>query len=141
MSESTTKSIATATRNQQHKNILICVYQYLFYMNSGVKPDIRGIVEETFHLPYADCDAFAKQALMQVVRHAQEAVNDIDPLLNQWKFERLGLIEQAILLMGYVYIKKLDFAPAIAIKIMVRLSQVFGESDSYRYINAVLEKV
>lgn len=129
------------TRNQMQSGLMICLYQYLFYVNMQEKPDINQIVENVFHKPLNECDPFIRKSLKSAIIHAQTAINEIEPLLNDWVFTRLSLIEQAILLLGYVEIKHLGFARPVAIDIAVKLAAKYADEKSYKFINAVLENV
>ena len=73
--------------------------------------------------------------------HAQEAVDAISPLLNNWKFERLGYIERAILILAYVEHKYLEFPKPVAIDIAIKLSRKYADEESYKFINAVIENI
>ena len=129
------------TRNQMQSGLMFCLYQYFFYVNMHEKPDINQIVENIFNKPISECDMFIKKCIKLAVINAQKAINEIEPLLNDWVFTRLSLVEQAILLLGYVEIKFLDFPRPVAIDIAVKLAAKYADESSYKFINAVLEKV
>ena len=129
------------TRNQIQNLIMVCIYQYLFYLNLEQKPDISSIIESTFELPLAECDKFAKSVIVKSIKNAQEAVDTISPLLNKWKFERLGLVEQAILIQAYTEIKYCDMPKPVVIDVAVKLCLKYASEDSYKFINGVLEKL
>ena len=129
------------TRNQIQNLIMVCIYQYLFYLNLEQKPDISSIIESTFEQPVAECDKFARSVIVNSIKNAQEAVDTITPLLNKWKFERLGLVEQAILIQAYTEIKYCNMPKPVVIDVAVKLCLKYANEDSYKFINGVLEKL
>ena len=129
------------TRNQMQSGLMFCLYQYLFYVNMQEKPDLNQIVESIFHKPLNQCDPFIRKSIKSTILHAQEAINQIEPHLNDWVFTRLSLIEQAILILAYTEIKYLDFPKPVAIDIAVKLAMKFADEQSHKFINAVLEKI
>lgn len=129
------------TRNQMQSGLMICLYQYLFYVNMQEKPDVNLIVEGVFQKPLSECDPFVRKCLKTAIINAQTAINHIEPFLNEWIFTRLSLVEQAILLLGYTEIKYLEFPRPIAIDIAVKLAAKYADEKSHKFINAVLEKI
>ncbi|MDD3383231.1 MAG: transcription antitermination factor NusB [Bacilli bacterium] len=131
----------SVSRSKLHELIMMCIYQYLFYLRMGDKPEIDSIVRSIFDLSTKDIDSFAKKVILETIKNMQQAVDDISKYLVKFKFERLSLIEQAILVLGYVEMKLLDIPSQIAINIAVKLTQKYSDQDSYKYINAVLQRV
>ena len=129
------------SRNQMQGKLMVCIYQYLFYLNLEQKPDISSIIESTFEQPVAECDKFARSVIVNSIKNAQEAVDTITPLLNKWKFERLGLVEQAILIQAYTEIKYCNMPKPVVIDVAVKLCLKYANEDSYKFINAVLQNV
>jgi len=129
------------SRSKLHELIMICIYQYLFYLRIEDKPEIDSIIKSVFNSSPSDIDSFAKKVILETIRNMQKAVDDISLYLVKFKFERLGLIEQAILVLAYVEMKFLDIPPQIAINIAVKLTQKYSDDESYKYVNAVLQKV
>ena len=129
------------SRSKLHELIMICIYQYLFYLRIEDKPEIDSIIKSVFNSSPSDIDSFAKKVILETIRNMQKAVDDISLYLVKFKFERLGLIEQAILVLAYVEMEFLDIPPQIAINIAVKLTQKYSDDESYKYVNAVLQKV
>ena len=130
----------TISRNQQHSKAMTCIYQYLFYLKANYKQDIKELINSAFKEGEA-VDPFVKKAVIEAIKHMPEIVETIDPLLNKWTFKRLGLVEQAILSLGYVEIKYLDVPRQVATDVCVKLAIKFADAKSYKFINAVLEKI
>lgn len=59
--------------------------------------------------------------------------------MKRWRFERLGYIEQAVLILAC---SELEFGlqnKAVIVNEAVRLVKLYGEEDSYRLVNGVLD--
>lgn len=127
------------SRNQIQERIMIALYQYLFYIASFEKPDLSEIINNVFGTNISKIDAFAKNTIMAAFKNGPEAVEEISKHLKEFNFERLNIVEQAILLLGYVQIRHLNQPKQVAINVCVKLTQKYCDHGSYKYINAVLE--
>ncbi len=139
--EHTGDSHSTLSRNQMHEKLMVCTYQYLFYLSINEKQDLNELIESAFNIPVNECDPFVKKCLFSIIVNLPEIVTTVDPLLKEWKFERLGFIEQAILVLGTAEYKYMEVPKPIVINIAVKLARKFADDDSYKFINAVLEKI
>ena len=141
MGNITANSNSSVSRNQLQGQIMTCVYQYLFYLKFEEKPDLINIICDVFEMPVENVDPYAKKAVLECVKNMQEAVDAITPCLNKFTFERLSLVEQAILALAYVENHYLKQPKAVAINVAVKLAQKYSDAESYKYINGVLEQV
>ncbi len=122
-------------RNQREKSVL-CIYAYLCLAR-----DINTIIEDTFACPIADIDPYFINVIKKAVTNFNEYKKYIDRVLDNWSFERLGTIEKAILLVGCAEFSLQEVAAAIIIDEAVELAKKYGEADSYRLINNVLDVI
>lgn len=127
------------TRNQIQERIMIALYQYLFYISADEKPDISELIMNVFGTSINHIDAFAKQTILAAIKNGPEAVEAITQYLKDFNFGRLNIVEQAILLLGYIEIKYMEQPKQVAINVCVKLAQKFADHEAYKYINAVLE--
>ncbi|MCD7839958.1 MAG: transcription antitermination factor NusB, partial [Erysipelotrichaceae bacterium] len=58
-----------------------------------------------------------------------------------WTFERLGMMEKAILLIATCEMLEFDTPKEVAINEAVLNAKKFCEDDAYKFINGVLSKV
>ena len=71
-----------------------------------------------------------------------ELIELINDQLNQWTFDRLGYIEQAILLLACGEVIALQTPKQVVINESVEYAKKYGEEDTtYKLINATLDKV
>ena len=129
------------SRNQMHEKLMICTYQYLFYLSINEKQSIEDLLKASFQEHIDEVDKFSKDYLRTMILNLPDIVAHIEPLLNKWTFKRLEFVEQAILVLGYTEYKYLNTPKPVIINICVKLAQKFGNDESYKFINAVLENI
>ena len=59
----------------------------------------------------------------------------------KWNFDRLNLLEQAILVMSYTHKQTQDTDKRIIINIAVKLAKNYLDKDDYKFGNGILDKV
>ena len=129
------------TRNQLQEKLMVCTYQYLFYLSIGEKQSLEDLLLSSFNTSPQEVDKFAKDYLLEMIPNLSDMVIKIEPLLNKWTFKRLKLIEQALLILGYCEYTYLEIPKPIVINVCVKLAQKYADEDSYKFINAVLENI
>jgi transcription antitermination protein NusB len=83
----------------------------------------------------------------QIVQIVEEIFNlkdsleeEIVPYLENWKMDRLSIIVKLILRYAIWELKIKNEDAALVINEAIELSKSFAESDSYRFINGILDK-
>lgn len=66
--------------------------------------------------------------------------NQIIPVIENWRFDRLGVPTILILRLAVWELMHTDTEPAIIINEAVELAKCFGEKDSFKFINGVLDE-
>lgn len=83
--------------------------------------------------------------VVKVAREIIEKRDELDelykPLLTNWRFERVGVCTKLILRFAVweIYFTKTD--TRIIINEAVELTKCFAETDAYRFVNGILDKV
>jgi N utilization substance protein B len=85
-----------------------------------------------------------KNFILKIVQKVLDEKDKIDQLISEnligWKLDRLMLVDRTLLRMGvaesYFHTQK-----AILIDDVVRIAKKYGGEDSYKIINAILDKV
>ncbi len=122
-------------RHEQRLKLMIAIYQYLLLHKdiNEVAEDIKSdneVINEYFY-----------DVLATIYDHEEELIEKIDVCLNDWDYDRLGYIEQAILLLGSVEIIKMKYDKAIVIDEAVELAKEYCDDETYKLINGVLDKL
>lgn len=129
------------SRNKLQELAMICTYQYLFYLKDEERPSPSEILEDVTKETIDDNDKFIKQLFLQVIKNTNELVTLINSALDNWNFDRLGLVEKAILLTSLAQGKYLKQPKEVVIDVAVELSKKYCEDKAYKLINGVLDKV
>ncbi|MBE6124353.1 MAG: transcription antitermination factor NusB [Erysipelotrichaceae bacterium] len=129
------------SRNKLQELAMVCTYQYLFYLKDADRPSPSEILENVTKENIDDNDKFIKQLFLQVIKNTNELVNLINSSLDNWDFERLGLMEKSILLTSLAQGKYLNQPKQVVIDVAVELSKKYCEEKAYKLINGVLDKV
>ena len=127
------------SRNKLQELTVFCIYQYLFYYGSDIKPSVSEIIESVFDCSVKECDAFAKKLFKESIKNADESIKQISTHLNEWTFDRLNLLEQAILLSAYTQFKYMKQPKQVVINVGIELSKKYCDEASYKFINGVLD--
>ncbi|NLZ15246.1 MAG: hypothetical protein GXY27_00970 [Erysipelotrichaceae bacterium] len=133
------------SRNQENYIIMTVIYDVLNDFKAQDKYSARNIDEIIFEItgmPLKEHSVYAQNLLVAVLTHYGEMVNAFIPHLNDWKWSRLPLLSQAILLMSYAhfyYVEKVD--KRIVINIAVELAKKYIEEKQAKFINAILDEV
>jgi N utilization substance protein B len=86
--------------------------------------------------------AFATELLHGVVAHLDTCDAVINRNLTNWKPDRLGHLERAILRLAvYEYLYLLEIPYEVSITEAVSLAKRFCDTDSYKFVNGVLDAV
>lgn len=138
LTNDTTKPLS---RNQIQLSLMRLIYQFLFYAGFEEKPDVPTLVLNEFGLPLKSIDEFARKTLTEFLRHSAELIGDISKVLEGWDFDRLGYVEQAILLLAATELRYMEQPRAVAIDVAVELAKEYGEEQSFKLINGVLDQL
>ncbi|MBQ9327890.1 MAG: transcription antitermination factor NusB [Solobacterium sp.] len=122
------------TRHENREKAMIATYQ-----NQIFNRPVEELIADNF------TDEEVDDYIISVVRQAIEQTDRyhtyIDEVLDDWSFDRLGMIEQAILLNGCAEFDLKQIEAAVIIDEYVRLAKKFCDSDSYKLINGVLDRI
>ena len=85
---------------------------------------------------------FASLLLNGTIENISNIDDTIKKHINNWKFERISKVDLAILRISvYSLIYQKDIAGNITIDEAVDISRKYSSSDSYRFINGVLDSI
>jgi len=85
---------------------------------------------------------FARLLIQGALENLPQIDEVITGQLEHWDFSRLNKVDLAILRMSvYCLLHQQDIPPTVTIDEAVDISKTFGTSDSYRFVNGVLDGV
>ena len=112
-----------------------CLYQHFL-----LKKDIKEAVYDNIN--GNEVDPFLYTVTIDAIKYEDDYIEMINNALrDDWTFERLGYVEQAILIMAACELD-MDIAPkAIVINEAVTLAKKFCDDETYRLVNGVLDRL
>ena len=129
------------SRNEEHELIMTCIYDALLYSSMDKEFSVEEIMCSVFEVEYDEISFFVKEMVIKTLSH----INDIKAVFQvnmpKWSFDRLNLVEQAILLMSFTHKQVENSDKGIIINIAVKLAKKFLDKDDYKFVNGILDKV
>ncbi|HIE05516.1 MAG TPA: transcription antitermination factor NusB [bacterium (Candidatus Stahlbacteria)] len=125
-------------RHQARRIALEALYRF---SNNGEDPAIalKDIISR---------DQLPEEAIVyarKIVNGVQKSTARIDDLisrnLNNWHIDRLSMIDQTILRIGVFEILMQEIPYQVALDEAIRLAKEYGGSESYSFINGVLDSI
>lgn len=114
--------------------MVFALYQHLL-----LRKDIRECFVDNFEDDIYD--DFIEKICQDLEKNEKKYIEKISGHLVKWSFDRLNLVEQAILLESTSeLLQKLNDKP-IVIDEAIILAKTYCDDDSYKFINGVLDKI
>ena len=124
------------TRHDMREIALRCVYQHLL-----LGTDIRKCVFDAMR-GNNNIDGYLYALTIGTIEHEQEYIDIISKYLRKdWSFDRLSVLEQAILLVSLQEILQNDIPKPVVINEAIKLAKKYCDDDSYKLINGVLDQL
>jgi N utilization substance protein B len=80
------------------------------------------------------------QTTDEIIKHHVELDEQIKPLLINWRFDRIGTCTKLILRYAIWELQHSDIPHSIIINEAIELAKCFSETDSYKFINGILDE-
>lgn len=131
------------SRNQKHYIIMTAIYNELTDFVFGEEKLYRNaeeIIASLCECDIKDVDPYIIDSVMVTLHKYGEIVAAFIPYLKNWKWERLPLLTQSILLMSYshfYFIEKVD--KKVVIDVAVNLAKKYIDDKQAKFINAILD--
>lgn len=123
-------------RHEQREIAMKSIYQNLL-----LGKDIRRAVYDLTQ-GQNEVDEFLYTLTIDLMQNKDAYIEQINQnLRDDWSFDRLSLLEQAILLIAYQELKQVQTARAVVINEAVTLAKKYCDDSSYKLINGVLDRL
>jgi len=134
------------SRHNENFAIMTVIYNELADFNFGDQSngfrDARDLVSAVLEIPYEEISPYVKNMIAYSLNNYGEIVKIYQPHLVKWKWERLPLLTQAVLIMSYAH-KKVE--PEVDRKVIintgVELAKKYIDPKQAKFINAILDGV
>lgn len=124
-------------RSEARKVIMTILYQVFMFDNNKINYNLDDVFNENLEID----NEFVKQIVKGVLDKKDELTKIANDNLNDWKLNRLGLPDQAIMLIGLYELLYTDTPDIVAINEAVELAKSYSDDKVKNMINGVLDKV
>ena len=133
------------SRNQENFIIMTVIYDEIADQVAGKGANFRDVDEIIREmtdnpLPFKEHSAYVQNMISSVLNNYGSIITAFQPHLRNWKWERLPLLTQAILLMSYshfYFIEKVD--KVVVINTAVELAKKYIDDKQAKFVNAILD--
>lgn len=122
------------TRHEEREKAMITVYQYLL-----APRNIDELMEDTYKCDPDEIDPYFKDVIHTAAANEKRYASYIDEVLEDWTYDRLGMVEKAILLNGCAEFDLKQISAAVIIDESVEMAKKYCDKDTYKLINRVLD--
>jgi len=124
-------------RNEARTVIMTILYQIFMYQSNNIDYDTSSVIKENLPID----NEFVKETVSGVLDKKEEIVKIANDNLKDWKLNRLGLTDQAILCLGIYELLYTDTPEIVAINEAVELAKKYSDDKVKNMINGVLDKI
>ena len=117
--------------------------QVLYQLNITKQDVITALTQFQEHfLSLGDADEFLKHLVVGVLEHCPELDRLIEQYSENWRLDRINLIDRNILRMAlFELLYCEDIPPKVTINEAIDLGKRFGSEDSGSFINGILDRI
>lgn len=120
-------------RHEYRVKTVTAVYRHLL-----LKKELELCFAEEFD---QDDNEFITVLKNDIISNITEYTKEISSLLNNWDFDRLNYVDQAILIAAASEYKAGLNNKKIVIDEAIRIAKQYCDEESYKYINGVLDRL
>lgn len=121
-------------RHEAREKLVFTIYQHLL-----LHKDLQACFDNSFE--EEEYDAFTAGIRDDLIENEEKYIEEIGKHLVKWTFDRLNLVEQAILLETVSELHRNINDKAVVIDEAIILAKTYCDEDSYKYINGVLDNI
>ena len=127
-------------RHQLRYATVCVIYQDLLLKNK-VNFSIKQAILDIFEVEEVEqIDEYAYQILKKYINNKDRYIDEVSEHLVNFTFERLNMVEQAILIVAVIEMSLKQVDQAVIINEAVELAKEYiAEEESYKFINGVLD--
>ena len=124
------------TRREQRIRIMTCIYQYLL-----TGKDIDDIFAENLDIDDKESISYIVNNTAGVLNNLDDLIGQIEPFLTDYQFDRLGYLEQSILLMSAYELDQKQIDRPVIINEAIEIAKKYCDKDAPKFINGVLDNL
>lgn len=119
------------------KIAMIILYQILLYDKNKIEYDIDKVISDNI----LDNNEYIENMIKGIVNDFDNLKELANKYLDTWPLNRLGLTDQAIILIGIYELINTDTPDIVCINEAVELSKKYSDESVTKMINAMLDNI
>jgi len=129
------------SRNKEQYLAMTIIYQALLSILNHYDFDMMELISSNTEVEYEECSVFLRKVCVSSILHKDEIIDTFSKNMKTWKFNRLPVLEQAILLLSYshFYYTEEKTDRKVIINVAIDLAKTYLGKDDYKFVNAILE--
>ncbi|HOZ54286.1 MAG TPA: transcription antitermination factor NusB [Bacilli bacterium] len=124
-------------RNESRVVIMTILYQIFIFDSKKIIYDIDSVIKENVEIT----NDFVNEVVHGVINNKDSIDEIANKYLQDWKINRLGFPDQAILRMAIYEMKYTDTPGIVCINEAVELSKIYSDDKVKNMINGVLDNI
>lgn len=124
-------------RSELREVIMKVLYQVFLYQESKIDYQLKDLIHEQLEVE----NQFVDDCIHGVLGHQEDIVKMANESLNDWKYNRLNKVDQAILALGIYELIYTDTPSVVCINEAIELSKQYSDEAVTKMINGVLDKI
>lgn len=125
------------SRTKARKIAMIILYQILLYKKNNIAYDIDNIINKNIE----QRDEYINTMIKNIVNNIDNLSSMANKYLESWPLNRLGVVDQAIILIGIYELIDTDIPDIVCINEAVELSKQYSDEKVSNIINATLDNI
>ena len=122
-------------RHQLREKLMISIYQ-----SQLLKKSLYDTVEDNFETA-GDIEEYGKNLIKSVANEKERFIEYINAVLEDWTFDRLGYLEQSILLLACAEFDCKEISAQVIMDEAINLTKSYCDDNTYKLINGVLDRL
>ena len=122
-------------RHQLREKLMISIYQ-----SQLLKKSLYETVEDNFE-SVSDIEDYGKNLIKSVANEKERFIEYINAVLEDWTFDRLGYLEQSILLLACAEFDCKEISAQVIMDEAINLTKSYCDDNTYKLINGVLDRL
>lgn len=124
-------------RSELREVIMKVLYQVFLFQESKIDYQLKDLIHEQLEVE----NEFVDDCINGVLEHQEEIIKLANESLNDWKYNRLNKVDQAILALGIYELLYTDTPSIVCINEAIELSKQYSDEAVTKMINGVLDKI
>lgn len=125
------------SRTKGRKTAMIILYQILLYQKNNMEYNIDEVINENLE----QSDEYVETIVKNIVEDIDNLSVIANRYLDSWPLNRLGVVDQAIILIGIYELLSTTTPDIVCINEAIELSKEYSDENVSKIINATLDNV